>query len=332
MHNVKLSIGHVAASLIVAGVAQWGASVVQAQDKYPDRPIRLIVPFSPGGQTDNVSRRVGDAISPILGQQVIIDNRAGASGTIGSTEAARAKPDGYTILMGTSSTHAINPTMMSRIQYDAVKDFTPVIVIATGPMTISVHPSVPARTLKQLAADVKSRPGEYSYGGAGVGSVNHLAGELFKAKAGNLQIVFVPYKGAGPTVVDLIGGQIPMSSTSLSSVLPHHRSGRVRTLAVMKEGRSVSAPDIPTAVEGGVPGAVAYTFNIVFAPAGTPRVAIDTLSNALRKVMANQAFLDTLVKVGVDPVMDSDPDKAAAMVSAEINKWRPLIVSLGLKN
>ena len=332
MHSVKLSIGSVAASLIVAGIAQWGASAALAEEKYPDRPIRLIVPFSPGGQTDNVSRRIGDAVAPILGQQIVIDNRAGAAGTIGSTEVARAKPDGYTILMATTSTHAINPTMMSRIQYDAVEDFAPVIVIATGPMTISVHPSVPVRTLMQLVADIKSRPDEYSYGGAGVGSVNHLAGELFKARAGNLKILYVPYKGAGPAVVDLIGGQIPMASTSLSSVLPHHRSGRLRTLAVMKEGRSVSAPDIPTAIEGGVPGAVAYTFNIIFAPAGTPRVAIDTLANALRKVMANHAFLDTLVKIGVDPVTDSSPDKAATMLRAEIAKWRPLIVSLGLKN
>jgi tripartite-type tricarboxylate transporter receptor subunit TctC len=332
MHNIKLSIGNVAAFLAVAGVAQLGASPAQAQERYPDRPIRLIVPFSPGGQTDNVSRRVADAITPILGQQIIVDNRAGASGTIGSAEAARAKPDGYTLLMATTSTHAINPSMMSSIKYDAVEDFAPVIVIATGPMTISVHPSVPARTLLQLVTDIKSRPDAYSYGTAGVGSVNHLAGELFKARAGNLTILHVPYKGAGPAVAELVGGQIPMSSTSLSSVLPHHRAERVRTLAVMKEGRSVSAPDIPTAVESGVPGAVAYTFNIIFAPAGTPRAAIDTLATALRKVMSNHAFLDTLVKIGVDPVTDSDPEKAAAMQRAEIAKWRPLIVSLGLKN
>lgn len=332
MHNVKLSIGHVAASLVVAGLAQLGASAAQAQDRYPDHPIRLIVPFSPGGQTDNVSRLIGDAISPLLGEQVIVENRSGAAGTIGSAEAARAKPDGYTVLMGTTSTHAINPTMMSGIKYDAVKDFTPIIVVATGPMTINVHPSVPARSLMQLVADIKSHPGEYSYGTAGVGSVNHLAGELFKAKAGNLAIVHVPYKGAGPAVIDLVGGQIPMTSTSLSSVLPHHRAGRVRTLAVMKEGRSVSAPDIPTAEEGGIPGAVAYTFNIIFAPAETPRAAVDKLKNAVQKVMANHAFVDSLVRVGVDPVTDSDPDKAAAMLRAEIAKWRPFILSLGLKN
>jgi len=332
MHKVKLSIGYIVASLLVAGAAQLGASTAQAQEKYPDHPIRLIVPFSPGGQTDNVSRRIGDAISPLLGEQIVIDNRSGAAGTIGSTEAAHAKPDGYTILMGTTSTHAINPTMMSRIKYDAMKDFTPILVIATGPMTINVHPSVPVHTLMELVRDVKSHPGKYSYGTAGVGSVNHLAGELFKKKAGNLKILHVPYKGAGPAVAELIGGQIPMTCTSLSSVLPHFRSGRVRTLAVMKEGRSVSAPDIPTAVESGVPGAVAYTFNVVLAPAGTPQVAIDTLSGALRKVMADHAFVDTLVKVGVDPVTDSSPEKAAAMVRTEIAKWRPLIVSLGLKN
>jgi tripartite-type tricarboxylate transporter receptor subunit TctC len=332
MHNVKLSIGYAAVSLAIAGIAQLGAGAAQAEDQYPERPIRLIVPFPPGGQTDNVSRRIGDAISPILGQQIIVENRAGAAGTIGSTEAANSKPDGYTILMGTTSTHAINPTLMTRIQYDAVRDFAPVIVIGTGPMTVNVHPSVPARSIMQLIQHIKSRPDDYSYGTAGVGSVNHLAGELFKAKAGNLEILHVPYKGAGPVVIDLIAGQIPVSTTSLSSVLPHHRSGRVRTLAVMKEGRSISAPDIPTAVEGGVPGAVAYTFNIVFAPAGTPRVAIDTLKIALQKVMANPAFLDTLVKIGVDPVTGSDPDQAAAMLRTELAKWRPLILTLGLKN
>lgn len=332
MHNVKLSIGYAAVSLVVAGVAQVGAGVAYAQDMYPERPIRLIVPFPPGGQTDNVSRRIGDAIGPLLGQQVIVDNRAGAAGTIGSTEAAQAKPDGYTILMGTTSTHAINPTLMSNIKYDVLRDFAPVIVIGTGPMTVNVHPSVPARSIMQLIRDIKSHPEDYSYGTAGVGSVNHLAGELFKAKAGNLDILHVPYKGAGPVVIDLIAGQIPMSTTSLSSVLPHHRSGRVRTLAVMKEGRSISAPDIPTAVESGVPGAVAYTFNIVFVPAGTPRAAIDTLKNALRKVMANPAFLDTLVKIGVDPVTDSDPEKAATMLRTELAKWRPFIVSLGLRH
>ena len=322
----------VATSLITAGFVLPGAMTVHAQGNYPDRPIRLIVPFSPGGQTDTMSRAVGNAISPILGEQIVVDNRTGAAGTIGTGEAARADADGYTLLMGTASTHAIHPTMTSRITYDAIKDFAPVRALGTGPMTISVHPSVPIRTLKRLITDIKSHPNKYLYGTAGVGSVNHLGGELFKLRAGKLKVVHVPYKGAGPAVADLIGGQIPMACTSLNSVLPHHRSGRLRTLAVMKEARSVSAPDIPTAVESGVKGAVAYTFNVIVAPKGTPRGVIDKLNGVLGQIMADKAFVDSLVRFGVDPITDSSPEMAAAMINTEIERWRPLIESLGLKN
>ena len=331
MHEVKFRISRVAASLVVAGAALLGANAAKAQDKYPDRPIRLIVPFPPGGQTDNVSRQLGAKIGPVLGQQLIIDNRSGAAGTIGSGEAARAKPDGYTLLMATASTHAISPTMMSNIPYDALKDFAPITVIGTGPMTINVHPSVPARTLKRLVADVKAHPGEYSYGTAGVGSVNHLGGELFKMRAGKLEILHVPYKGAGPVMQELVGGQIPMACTSLSAALPHHRSGRVRTLAVMKEERSVSAPDIPTIAEAGVPGAITYTYNMLLAPAGTSRSVIAYLSGTMTKVMADRAFIDTLIRVGVEPITDSNPDKAEAMLKAELGRWSPIIESLGLR-
>ena len=331
MHEISIRVSHVAATVAIAGTALLGAGTGHAQNSYPDRPIRLIVPFPPGGQTDNVSRQLDAALTPVLGQQLVIDNRGGASGTIGSAEAVRAKPDGYTLLMSTASTHAIMPNMMAKIPYDAVRDFVPIIVISTGPMTISVHPSVPVRNLKQLVADIKSKPDLYSYGTAGVGSVNHLGGELFKQRAGNLKVLHVPYKGAGPVMQELIGGQIPMACTSLSSVLPHHRSGRIRTLAVMKEERSVGAPEIPTTAEGGVPGAIAYTYNIVLAPAGTPRSAIDQLSNAMRKVMTNPSLIDSLVRLGVDPVKDSTPDKAAAMLKAELERWRPIIESLGLK-
>jgi len=330
MNEISCRIGRVAASLVITCAALAGHDA-RAQNSYPDRPIRLIVPFPPGGQTDNVSRRLDTALTPLLGQQLLIDNRSGAAGTIGSAEAARAKPDGYTLLMATASTHAIMPTMMSKIPYDPVRDFVPIVLISTGPMTISVHPSVPARNLKQLVAEIKAHPGKYSYGTAGVGSVNHLGGELFKLRAGNLQVLHVPYKGAGPVMQELIGGQIPMSCTSLSSALPHHRSGRVRTLAVMKEERSVGAPDIPTTAEAGVPGAVAYTYNIILAPAGTPRSVVDHLSGAISKVMADRSFIETLVRLGVDPVMESGPDKAAAMLKTELDRWRPLIESMGLK-
>jgi tripartite-type tricarboxylate transporter receptor subunit TctC len=331
MHQVASGLTRVAATLLAASAALSAAPAAWA-DNYPERSIRLIVPFPPGGQTDNVSRLLANALTGVLGQQVVADNRSGASGTIGSTEAARAQPDGYTVVMGTASSHAINPTFMSRIQYDVLKDFVPIIAVGTGPMTISVHPSVPARSLKQLIADVKAHPGKYLYGTAGVGTINHLGGEIFKSRAGHLEIVHVPYKGAGPAVADLIGGQIPITCSSLSSVIPHHRSGRLRTLTVLKEERSQGAPEIPTAAEAGLQEAIAYTFNMILAPAATPRSVVERLSGAIKQVMADPAFPRALIKLGVDPVLDSDPAKAAAMLRTEIARYKPVIHALALRN
>ncbi|HEX2826978.1 MAG TPA: tripartite tricarboxylate transporter substrate-binding protein [Burkholderiales bacterium] len=205
MHQVKRSTGRIASILaLAAGVLPAGA-FAQTQETWPDRAVRLIVPFPPGGQTDNVSRHLAARIAPVLGQQLVVDNRGGAAGTIGSAEVARAKPDGYTLLIATSSTHAINPSAMPNVPYDAVKDFAPIAVLGTGPISLSVHPIVPARTLQQLIVAAKAKPGYYSYGSSGVGSINHLAGELFKTHAGRLKILHVPYKGAGPSMHDLIG-------------------------------------------------------------------------------------------------------------------------------
>jgi tripartite-type tricarboxylate transporter receptor subunit TctC len=330
MHHVELASLRAAAVLAIACSTLATVQTAYA-DTYPERSIRLIVPFPPGGQTDNVSRQLGHALTSHLAQQVVIENRSGAAGTIGSTEAARAAPDGYTLLMGTASSHAINPTFMSKIAYDALTDFAPVIAIGTGPMTISVHPSVPARSLEQLIADAKARPGRYLYGTAGVGSINHLGGEIFKSRAGGLQIVHVPYKGAGPAVADLMGGQIPMICSSLSSVIPFHRAGRLRTLAVLKEERSQGAPEIPTAAEAGLENAIAYTFNMIFVPAGTPPAIIARLSGTMQKIMADRSFTQALVKLGVDPITDSDPKKAAAMLRTEIARYKPVIHALALK-
>lgn len=331
MQQIRFRIGRIAASFIVTGAALLAANAAQAQDKFPDHPIRLIVPFPPGGQTDTVSRHLSVKISPMLGQQLIVDNRAGAAGTIGSAEVAHAKPDGYTLLIATSSTHTINPEAMPNVPYNPVKDFAPVTVIGTGPIAVSVHPSVPAKTLKQLIADVKAHPGVYSYGSWGIASINNLAGELLKMRAGKLEVLHVPYRGAGPAMTDLISGQIPIVCSTLSAALPHFRNGRIRTLAVMKEQRSVGAPDIPTTQEAGVPGVVAYTYNILLAPAGTPRGVVDYLSGEMTKVMADRSFVDTLIKVGVDPIVDSNPDKAAEMIKTEHEKWAPFIKSLGLR-
>ena len=328
--QVNCRIGRIAAPLGLAAAALLDVTGVQAQDNYPDHPIRLIVPFPPGGQTDTVARQLGAKVAPLLGQQLIADNRGGAAGTIGSAEAARAKPDGYTLLIATTSTHAINPTAMPNVPYDPVKDFVPITMLGTGPIAVSVHPLVPARTLQQLIADAKARPGFYSYGSSGVGSINNLAGELLKMRGGNLKILHVPYKGAGPSIHDLVGGQIEIVCSTLSAALPHHRQGRVRTLAVMTEQRSMGAPDIPTTAEAGVSGVIAYTYNIILGPAGTPRGVVDQLNGAIGKVMADSTFIDTLVKLGVDPITDSTPDKAASIIVAELGKWRPVIQALQL--
>ena len=304
---------------------------VRAQGKYPERAIRLVVPFAAGGGTDIMGRRFANKVTPVLGQNVFVENRGGAGGTIGTAEVARAKPDGYTLLVGTSSTHAINPTAMENLSYDPVKDFAPIAVLGVIPMVIAVHPSVPAKTLRELVARVKATPGKYSFGSAGIGSINHLTGELFKKQAGGLDIVHVPYKGAGAALLDLIAGQIPIAMITVSSATAHYRSGKVRILATFGEKRSNAAPDIPTAVELGVPGMLAYTFNVVLAPVATPKPIIDRLYQATVKVMTDEAFQKDLESLSIEPVTDSDPEKATQFIRDELAKWAPIIKATGTK-
>ncbi len=302
----------------------------QAQGTYPERPIRLVIPFAPGGNTDIVGRLFGNKITPLLGQSVVIDNKGGAGGTIGSADVARAKPDGYTLLLGTSSTHAINPFVMENVSYDPVKDFAPIDVIGITSMAIAVHPTV-ARSLQELIKRVKASPGKYSYGSCGTGSICHVAGELFKKQTGGLDIVHVPYRSSGQSVQDLVAGQIPIVSGTFSSLVTYHRSGKVRILAVFSEKRSNTEPDIPTAIELGVPGMVAATFNVLLAPAGTPKPIIDTLYQATRKVTSDAAFQRDLDRLTVEPVTDSNPEKAARFIKGEIAKWAPIIKASGMK-
>ena len=323
-----LGLGLVIATVLTLGLPPLP---VQAQGKYPERPVRLVISFAPGGGTDILGRRFGAKITPLLGQQVVIENKAGAGGTIGSAEVARAKPDGYTLLIGTSSTHAINPSAMDNPPYDPVKDFAPIAVLGIIPMVIAVHPSVPANTLRGLVARVKASPGKYSYGSAGMGSINHLAGELFKKQAGGLDIVHVPYKGAGQALLDLVAGQIPIAVVTVSSATAHHRSGKVRILATFSGKRSNAAPDIPTAVELGVPEMLAYTFNVVLAPAGTPKAVIEQLHKATMKVMSDEAFQKDLEGLSIEPVTDSNPEKAAQFIKDELAKWAPIIKATGTK-
>jgi len=322
-----LGFGLVIATVLTLGLPPLP---VQAQGKYPERPIRLVVPFAAGGGTDILGRRFANKVTPLLGQNVFVENRGGAGGTIGTAEVARARPDGYTLLVGTSSTHAINPSAMDNLPYDPVKDFAPVAVIGIIPMVIAVHPIV-AGSLQELIKRVKVNPGKYSYGSAGMGSINHLAGELFNKQAGGLDIVHVPYKGAGSALLDLVAGQIPIGMVTVSSATGHHRSGKVRILATFGEKRSNAAPDIPTAIELGVPGMVAYTFNVLLAPASTPKPVIEQLHKATMKVMSDEAFQKDLEGLSIDPVTDSNPEKATQFIKDELAKWAPIIKATGTK-
>ncbi len=302
----------------------------RSQDAYPNRPVRLVIPYAPGGGTDVMGRKFATKISPVLGRTMIVDNKPGAGGTLGTVEVSRSNPDGYTLLLGTSSTHAINPWAMDNPPYDPVKDFSPVMVLAVVSMVIVSHPSV-ATSLKELIARAKVNKGKYSYGSAGVGSINHLTGELFKKEAGGLDIVHVPYKGSGPAVQDLIGGQIPLVMATFSAMLPFHRSGKARILAVTSDTRSKAAPDIPTAVESDLPGMVAQTFQALFTPAGTPKPIIDRLWRAGTVVVNDEAFLKDLEALTIEPVTDSNPEKAAQFIQKAHEKWGPIVKESGFK-
>lgn len=317
-----------AATALTAGAwPTWG----MAQAKYPERAVRLVIPFAPGGQTDILGRRVAQRLEGLLGQTFVPDNRGGAGGTIGSGEVARAKPDGYSLLIGTSSTHSISPVAMDKAPYDPIKDFTPIALLGLIPMVIVVHPSVPAQNLKELVALIKSHPGKYAYGSAGMGSINHLTGEMFKARAGGLQLEHVPYKGSGASVQDLLGNQVPMVTATLSSVQAYARSGRVRILAVTSEARNKSDPEVPTAIEAGIPGMVSYTYNVLFGPAGLPKNVVTTLANNCRTMMLDGAFLKELEGLGIDPVTDSTPEKTNQFVKAELGRFLPIIKATGTK-
>lgn len=301
----------------------------QAQDKYPERPIRLLIPFAPGASTDMIARRLGARLTPMLGQTVVIENRTGAAGAIATNEAARSKPDGYTLILGTVSTHILNPLTMKNIPYDPLKDLAHVLLLGTSTTSVAVHPTV-AQTLPELIKRVKALPGKYSYGSTGQGGIIHLAGELFKMKAGGLDIVHIPYKGTGAGLNDIIGGQIPIMMMALGTAMPHHRAGKLRALAAFSEQRSQVAPEILTLAEYGIPGAVAYSCVLLSGPAATPKRVIDQLYQVMQKLMTDETFQKDLLSAGFEPVLDSNPQRAVQFIKDELAKWAPIVKATGL--
>jgi tripartite-type tricarboxylate transporter receptor subunit TctC len=302
---------------------------VMAQEKYPERPIRLLSPFAPGASTDAAARRFAIALTPLIGQSVYVDNRAGGAGSIAAAEVARAKPDGYTLIFGTVSTHVLNVLTMKNVSYDPLKDFANIALLGTNTSSLAVHPTI-AGTLPELIQRVKSMPGKFSYGSSGQGSILHLAGELFKQQAGGLDMVHVPYRGSGNSVVDVISGEVPMGVMALGTAIPHHRAGKLRALAAFSETRSKVAPDIPTAIEQGVPKMVSYSCVLLAAPAGTPKPVVEQLYQATTKVVNDASFQKDLLVIGFDPVTDSDPQKATQFIRDELAKWGPIAKMTGL--
>lgn len=314
---------------VAASAVSLAGPLARAQD-YPSRPIRLVVPFSAGGVNDVVGRLWADAVKDTLGT-VVVDNKGGAAGTIGTADVQRSEADGYSILLGSTSTMVLNPVTMSKISYDPNKDFVPVAVLCVSTTSIVVHESTPARTLKELIAHAKANPGKLSYGSAGTGTMSHLGGELFKQLTGT-EIVHIPYKGAGPGLKDLIAGHIPMMSPNVTGpILEQHKAGKLRILAVNAPERLRAAPDIPTAIEQGVPDMVAQLFLGIFAPTGTPQPAIDKLVTSCNQALADQGFQTALLKSGFEPLKQSGPEHAKRYLNAELNRWAPVAQKIGLK-
>jgi tripartite-type tricarboxylate transporter receptor subunit TctC len=299
-------------------------------DTYPNRPIKLIIPFPPGGGFDAVGRPWAEKIQPFLGT-VVVENEGGGGSSLGASTVAHSAPDGYTLLLGGSSTHITEAILKTRPLYDPVKDLAPISDIAVSPFAIVVNPSVPANTLQELIDYDKANRGKLSYGHAGVGSLNELTGELFKSLAGLPDLVQVPYRGSGPATADCVAGQIPMVTPAVTGqLIQFHRTGKLRILAVTGPARLKAAPDLPTAVET-LPGMVSQQLIGLFAPAGTSPAVINQVAKANHDALADPAYQAMLVETGFEPDADSSPAKFGKRIEDEIVKWTPIVTKLGIK-
>ena len=309
-------------------LALFSCTCCAAAGNYPSKPVRLILPFPPGGGTDTLARIVGQKLGEDLGQTIVMDNRPGAGANIGADIAAHSPPDGYTLLVGNIA-HTINVTLYRKLSYNFVQDFAPITRLAATPNILVVHPSVPAKSVQELIALAKSRPGQLNYASSGSGSSSHLAGELFKNMTG-VDLVQIPYKGGGPAVTSLIAGEAEVGFTTAPSVLQHVKAGRLRALAVTSAKRSAAAPDLPTIAESGVPGYDANTWYGVLAPRGTPAAIIARLHDALVKIMQAPDILSRIAVHGYEPETDT-PKEFAVYIKSEIAKWGKVVKAAGIR-
>ncbi|HEX2112872.1 MAG TPA: tripartite tricarboxylate transporter substrate binding protein [Alphaproteobacteria bacterium] len=321
-----VTLKRLALSLVLLG---WLGAGAHAQTDYPNKPVRLIVPFAAGGGGDNLARSVSQAASEALGQQIIIENRAGAGGNIGAAAAAKTVPDGYTILYGTNGTHAINHALYANPGFDPIKDFTPVARLTRIGMVVVVNPDVPAKSVPELLAHLKKNPGKISFGSAGNGTSSHIAGEMFKMMTGT-DILHVPYRGNGPAMIDLVGGRIEMMIDVMPSAYPHAEAGKIRALAVTTKTPVAAAPNLPTLDSSGVQGFELSAWDGIWAPAGTPRPIVDKLNAAFNKALAHPAVKERLFKIGAEPVPGT-PDDLGKFVASELPKWAEVVKRSGAK-
>jgi tripartite-type tricarboxylate transporter receptor subunit TctC len=319
---------YLSAALLTMG-ALFSTSGEAQQPLYPSKPIRLIVPYPPGGSADLIARAVNEMLARRLGQTVIVDNRGSAASIIGAEITARAPADGYTVLVATITTLAVNPALYKKLPYHPERDFAPVSMLGSTPYLLTVHPTVPVKSVAQLVAYAKANPGKLNFGSAGIGSGNHLATEMFKHMAG-IDIVHVPYKGAGASTVDVVGGQIAILLTGISILKPHVDSGRLRALAVSTARRSTIAPDIPTIDESGIKGYQANSWNALVVPRRTPAVIVQRLNTEINAVLNTSLLTDQLKSQGIEPEPGT-PAELAKYIREEIVRFQNLINTIGLK-
>ena len=304
-------------------------SLVRAQAPWPSKPIRYIVPFAPGGTTDILARVVGEKLGAALGQTIVVENKAGQGGSAGAAELARAAPDGYTIGGGTISSHAINATLYARLPYDPVSSFEPITLYATQPNVLLVHPSVTATSVRELVDLLKAHPEKYAFGSAGIGTSQHISGELFKTMAG-VRMQHVPYRGSGQMIPELLGGTLLIAVDNIATALPHIKSGKLRALAVTTAQRSGVAPDIPTFAESGLAGYELSSWQAVFAPAGTPKAIVDRLYTEIARILKMPDVAKRLSDMGLD-LSGMSPAELGALVRADLPRLGKVVRDSGAK-
>jgi len=306
----------------------WPAAA-PAQSGWPLKPVRMVIPFPPSGGTDVLGRTFAPRLAEALGQQIVLDNRSGANGNVGTELVARATPDGYTLLLNGGGTLAVNPSLYSRLPFDTLRDFAPISLVALQPSVLVVHPSVPARSVKELIALARTRPGQLNFASSGSGSLAHLSAEVFRGMAG-VDMLHVPYKGAGPALVDVIAGQVHLVFASSPSVMPHVKSGKLRALGVTTERRARATPEVPTIAEAGVPGFSITGWYAMLAPAATPAAIVARLHADLVKVLATSEIEEKLVGHGLE-VATSSPRELGDFLKAEIARYAKIVREAGIR-